>query len=176
MSEVTSPVYTVASVNEILRSELLGTAGPTVAAIVAVVLTICRRPVTRGETQSDPVKVFALLVVLQACHFVEEYATGFHERFPPVLGLAPWPAGFFVAFNLLWLAVWGGALLAMRAGYRAAFFPAWFLALAGMANGVAHPLLAVQARAYFPGLVTSPLVGLVGVVLWRRLIASTTRL
>ena len=38
-----------------------------------------------------------------------------------------------------------------------------------MANGVAHPLLAVQARAYFPVLSTSPLVGLVGVVLWRRL-------
>jgi Protein of unknown function with HXXEE motif len=157
-----------------LRSELLGTSGLTIAALAAVWLTVCRRPLTAGEgRRSGPSTIFALLVGLQACHFVEEYATGFHDRFPPVLGLAPWPAEFFLAFNVAWLVAWSVALVGMRAGYRVAFFPAWFLALAGMVNGLAHPLLALQARAYFPGLLTSPLVGLAGLVLWNRLMAAT---
>ena len=158
---------------ETIRSELLGTTGLSLAAIVAAFLAIRRRPATPREEWSELVKVFALLVVVQACHFVEEYATGFHDLFPRVLGLAPWPARFFLVFNVVCLAVWSVAVIGLRAGYRAAFFPAWFLALAGMVNGIAHPLLAVIASGYFPGLLTSPLVGVAGLMLWRRLITAT---
>ncbi len=54
-----------------------------------------------------------------------------------------------------------------------AFFPVWFFAIAAIVNGVAHPLPAVAARGYFPGLITSPVVGVVGVLLWLRLVAVT---
>ncbi len=36
-------------------------------------------------------------------------------------------------------------------------------------NGVVHPLLAVASGGYFPGLWSSPLVGIVGVLLLRAL-------
>jgi len=52
-------------------------------------------------------------------------------------------------------------------------FPIWCFAIAAIVNGIAHPLLAVAARGYFPGLITSPVVGVVGVLLWIRLIALT---
>ena len=35
---------------------------------------------------------------------------------------------------------------------------AWFLAIAGMFNGIAHPLLALASGGYFPGLVSSPFI------------------
>ena len=54
---------------------------------------------------------------------------------------------------------------------RIAFLPVWFFVLAQLANAVAHPILAIVAGGYFPGLATSPVVGIVGlwlgVTLWR---------
>jgi hypothetical protein len=101
------------------------------------------------------------------------HTTGFHERFPELLGLAPWPVWFFVSFNLFWLAIWILSAWALGARRRAAFFPLWFLAIGCSANGVAHPLLSMRTRGYFPGLVTSLLVDVVGILLLRRLALIT---
>src|SRR5580704_5983036 len=68
---------------------------------------------------------------------------------------------------------WTAAVLGLRAGHRSAFFPAWFLAIASIANGIAHPLLAVRVGGYFPGLLTAPLVGIAGGFLWACLMAMT---
>ncbi|MBI2569230.1 MAG: hypothetical protein HYV63_19595 [Candidatus Schekmanbacteria bacterium] len=40
-------------------------------------------------------------------------------------------------------------------------------------NGIGHPLFAVASGGYFPGLITSPLIGVAGVVLWGRLLRAT---
>ena len=147
---------------------------PTAVALAAVLLTIFRRPVaTRYSERRRATTIFAILVALQAVHFLEEYGTGFHEQFPQVLRLVPWPSDFFVVFNVTWLALGTAAVIGLAAGYRLAFVPAWFFALAGIANGIGHPLLAVLSGGYFPGLVTSPLVGIAGVLLWRSLNAIT---
>lgn len=50
---------------------------------------------------------------------------------------------------------------------------AWFLAIAGMFNGIAHPLLAIAAGGYFPGLVNSPFIGVASVWFWLRLLRAT---
>jgi hypothetical protein len=157
-----------------VRSVLAGTAPLILAAGLALLLALFRRPIVplAGGTRGA-VRVFGVLVLLQALHAVEEYATRFYEAYPEVLGLASWPADFFLAFNLCWLAVWTAAAITFPAGYRLAFFAAWFLAIAGMANGIVHPLLAVVTGGYFPGLLTSPLVGIGGILLWRRLMAIT---
>ena len=42
-----------------------------------------------------------------------------------------------------------------------------------MVNGAAHPLLAVASDGYFPGAISSPVIGLVSVWLWLRLRAAT---
>ncbi|HLE84256.1 MAG TPA: hypothetical protein VJG13_07940 [Thermoanaerobaculia bacterium] len=87
--------------SEGLRSILLGTAGLWAAAAVALYLTLARRGIEVSGMQLWPaVRLAAVAVILQAAHFAEELAIGFHRRFPELLGLAQWPAGFFVSFNL----------------------------------------------------------------------------
>jgi hypothetical protein len=92
-----------------------------------------------------------------------------------LLGLSPWSLRFFVTFNLFWLAVWGLSLWGLKARWQAALFPLWFLGLGCLVNGLAHPAFSLRTGGYFPGLFTSPLVGLVGIFLLRRLSVITTR-
>ncbi len=160
--------------NENLRSVLTGTAGLSAAAVVALLLTIVRRPVDSDLAGRErTARLFLIGLAAQCLHFMEEFVTRFQDRFPALLGLPAWPENFFVAFNLLWLTVWILSAIGLQRGYRAALFPAWFFAIAAIANGVAHPLLALVARGYFPGLISSPVLGVLGVLLWRRLLALT---
>jgi hypothetical protein len=161
-------------VSEALGSIMVGTGGLTVLALVALALTLARSfREPGGRSRTLLVRAAALAIVLQCLHFVEELATGFHVRFPELLELAPWPREFFVAFNVAWLCVWGLSVAGVRAGIRAALFPIWFLALAMVLNGVVQPLLAYLAGGYFPGLWTSPLLGVLGVIVLRRIIRAT---
>lgn len=155
-----------------LQSELLGTAALWAAAFVALGLTWLRPLRKSGARVLWP---FVIGLLFQAAHFLEENATGFRELFPARLGLAPWPSAFFLTFNLAWLAIWAISAVGLHTGSRAALFPVWFFALAAMANGVAHPVLAWLAGGYFPGLYTSPLLGIAGVWLLVKLIGSTER-
>jgi hypothetical protein len=153
-----------------LRSILLGTAGLSVAAAIALLLTLVRG----GMEASGPelrlaVRLAFVTTLVQAGHFAEELATGFHWRFPELLGLSPWSLRFFVSFNLVWLAVWGLSLWGLAERRRSALFPFWFLGIAGVVNGLAHPALSLRTGGYFPGLVTSPLMGVAGIVLLRQL-------
>jgi hypothetical protein len=161
-------------VSDEIESVVVGTLGLSALAVVAVWLTIARERVESGSPSSlavVPVAVTTWLV--QAAHFVEELVTGFHRRFPELMGLSPWPPGFFVSFNLVWLVLWAFSCRTIASGSRPAAFGLWFLSLAGLVNGVAHPLLAAATGGYFPGLFTSPLVGLAGVQLLRRLVRAT---
>lgn len=161
--------------NEELRSILLGTTGLGVAGAVALLLTLARRGIEDSGTRiRGAVRIALVAVFLQAAHFSEELATGFHQRFPALLGLAPWSLRFFVSFNLFWLAIWGLSTWGLAARRRAALFPLWFLAIGCVANGVAHPSFSVRTGGYFPGLVTSPFVGVVGILLLRRLFLVTS--
>jgi hypothetical protein len=157
-----------------LRSILLGTAGLGVAALGALVLTLTRAHPTSDRTELRAATWVALATLLvQAAHFVEELATGFRQQFPEQLGLVAWPRSFFVAFNLLWLVVWTASLPGLFRRRRAALAALWFLGLAALANGVAHPLLALRVDRYFPGLLTSPILGVAGFLLLRRLARIT---
>jgi Protein of unknown function with HXXEE motif len=152
-----------------LRSILTGTAGLDVAAVVALVLTVRRVP---RPIPPDFVRLGWVTLAIQTLHFIEELHTGFEVRFPILLGLVAWPETFFVWFNVVWLAIWAVALIAVRRS-RIALFPLWFLAIAAIANGIGHPLASAATRGYFPGLVTAPLLGLAGLLLFARLMAFT---
>lgn len=119
-------------------------------------------------------QTLAVATVVQSAHFAEEWLTDFHVRFPALFGLEPMPLLFFVVFNVTWIAVWLASVPALRSVRKLAFFAAWFLAIAGMLNGVAHPLMAIASGGYFPGLVSSPFIGLVSVYLWKRLQSATS--
>ena len=159
---------------EEFRSILLGTAGLSVAAAIAAWLTFSRGFPVVGSIRLRVALVLAVIALLsQSGHFAEELVTGFPQRFPALLGLAPWSIRFFVSFNVFWIVVWGFSCWGVMAGRRAALFPLWFLAIASLANGVAHPLLSALTGGYFPGLFTSPLVGVVGFALVRQLLLVT---
>jgi hypothetical protein len=143
--------------SDAVQSVLVGTLGLQVALIAACLFAV--KPV---EPRSVAVSA-RIAVLLQALHFAEEWRAGFPERFPEMLGLAPWPAWFFAPFNIACFALWLAAILDRSKAYfsRVAL---WFLVIAALFNAVAHPLLALRAGGYFPGLYTAPLVGLAG--LW----------
>lgn len=145
------------------------------AALAAIGLTQARRsPPENAAQRSAAARILVLALVVQGIHFTEEALTGFPERLAALLGLPAMPMSFFLIFNLAWLAIWVVSVPALRGARRAAFFAAWFLAIAGMINAVAHPLLAVAAGGYFPGLVTSPFIGAAAAWLWLRLREATT--
>ena len=152
-----------------LPSEIAGTAGLWIVAAAAVFLTVSGRTRPLHPARLRRAAVGAL--VLQLAHGSEEYVTGFAQRFPVVLGLTPWSNRFFLAFNVTWLLLWALAIVTLYRGRAPLTARAvlWFLALAGLLNAIAHPLLALRAGGYFPGLVTALPLGLAGGVLGARL-------
>lgn len=143
-----------------------------VLAAVAIGLTMSRGFDPRAGL-GGALRASVLALALQAVHFAEELMTGFHERFPELLGFSAMPVLLFVLFNVLWLVIWGLSVAGLRHRMRVALFPLWFLALGSAMNGVAHPLLALAAGTYFPGLITSPLSGAAGIWLITRLASVT---
>ena len=143
-------------------------------ALAAAWLTVSRS--SEGRDWHDRrAASFALAAAtgIQCVHFVEEWVTSFHVSFPALLGLDPLPLSFFVSFNVVWISLWLASIRLLRDGVKAAFFCAWFLALAGILNSVAHPAMAFISGGYFPGLVTSPFIGIAAALLLKRLYLAT---
>lgn len=118
-------------------------------------------------------RVFVIAIAAQCIHFTEEATTGLNERFPALFGLPAVPQEVFVTLNLVAIGIWIVSVPGLRAGQTGAFFVAWFLALASVFNVVAHPVLALIDGRYFPGLVSSLLVGATGIWFCRRLYTAT---
>jgi hypothetical protein len=119
------------------------------------------------------VPVYLAAVVVQCTHLAEEYATGFHRAFPPVLGAEPWSGGRFLAFNLVWLAVFAAGGVGLARSKRPAYLVALFLALGGgIGNGLGHLALVARAGGYFPGAYTGVLALVAGIVLANSLLGT----
>lgn len=144
------------------------------AAFAALLLAQFRRsPPDNTKERSAASRTLAITIGIQVLHFIEELVTGFPDQFPAVFGVPGMSYTFFIAFNLAWIAIWVASIPGLQLGQPPTYFAAWFLAIAGMLSGIGHPLIAISAGGYFPGLVTAPLIGLAGVWLWRRLYAAT---
>ncbi len=115
----------------------------------------------------------AIAILAQAGHFAEELTTALHERLSAAFGLPPMSLGLFVSFNVTWLVIWALSAWGLARRHHVALFPLWFLGIASVANGLLHPLLALNAGGYFPGLATSPLMAVVGALLLARLARVT---
>jgi len=140
------------------------------AALAALYQTLAHRPLSRGgDTLKPAAMALAVAACIQAVHFAEEALTDFPGRLGALLGIPAMPTSFFLAFNLCWLAIWAASIPGLLSARPWAFFAAWFLAIAGTINGVAHPGLAFASGAYFPGLATSPFIGVAGIWLARKL-------
>ncbi len=144
------------------------------AALAAVILARGRSsPPENLAKRRTAARLLVLATAIQAIHFTEEATTGFPERLGALLGLPAMPMSFFLTFNVAWLVIWVVSVPGIGSAKSFAYFAAWFLAIAGMLNGVAHPLLAIAAGGYFPGLITSPFIGAAGVWLWLGLRKAT---
>ncbi len=144
------------------------------AALFALYLALARHPSSDNKAQQKlAAQALGVAVILQGIHFTEELVTGFHERFPAIFGLEAIPVSIFIAFNVLWLMAWSASIRGIEKTVTIAYFAAWFLAIAGILNGIAHPMLALAEGSYFPGLFSSPFIAIACVALWRRLIIAT---
>ncbi len=74
-----------------------------------------------------------------------------------------------ISFNVAWLVIWALSAWGLARRHHVALFPLWFLGIGSVANGLLHPLLALNAGGYFPGLATSPVMAVVGALLLARL-------
>ncbi len=153
------------------QSFIIGTSGLTLAMCVSAILVLLRPGTKTWQTRKlQPILAFSLLG--QAIHFAEEAFTGFHYRFPELLGLPAWPFPLFVSFNLSLLALWAWGLSSpLHQRFYAIMY--WFFAFASILNGIAHPTFSVLVGGYFPGLYSSPVVGILGVLLLIRLYKAT---
>ena len=157
-----------------LGSFLVGTIPLDVLLIIALRLTLTRpADLAVPARRRRLIGLFAAAILIQGGHFAEEWATGFNQRYPALLGLHPWSIDLWAGFNLVWIAIWCLAIVGLARRWRPALLPVWFLALACVVNCAAHPLLALAAGGYFPGLWSSPLCGVVGAPLLAALVRLT---
>lgn len=161
--------------NDNVRSMVFGPSVLYGVAIVALILTIGRRPVKNSSQQIDGIiGLYLIGIAFQCLHFTEEFVTRFYVRAPEFLGFVAWSPEFFVTLNLVWIAVWLAGAAGIRKHIRVAFFPIWFFAIGMVGNAIWHPLLCLATAGYFPGLFTSPFGGIVGAMLLSRLWKMTS--
>ncbi len=142
--------------------------------VVALVLAVVRRPCpVREGAHTRHIKAFLIGISCQCFHFLQEFVTDLLLYFPPLFGVVCLSAELFVGFNPFWFGIWVLSVFGPLRSSRVTYFPIWFFALAMCLNGLVHPLLALLVAGYFPGLVTSPVVGMMGVVVTIRLFQLT---
>jgi len=113
--------------------------------------------------------IYSIGIVVQILHFFEEYSTGFQTRFPVFFGYQ-WSDNLYVAFNSIWLFLFFLATWGVYKKVRLAYIIVWFFALiAGIGNGLFHPVVSIFQGGYFPGLITSPFLLVIGILLVREL-------
>jgi hypothetical protein len=121
---------------------------------------------------------FALLIVAQAAHSVEEYEFRLFETFGPAgfvsrLFSSDAATGFAVAnLAIVLFGLWCYAAR-VRTMHPSAPVYAWSWTCLELANGMVHLVLAISRGGYFPGVGTAPLLLASAGYLSRRLVTSS---
>jgi hypothetical protein len=120
---------------------------------------------------------FALLVLAQAAHSVEEYVGRLWESFPPARYLTSListdrEVGFLVInVGLVAFGVWCAAWPVRRAWPSATAF-IWFWVVIQTINGIGHPLWSLAQGGYTPGVATAPVLLVLALLLARDLLGE----
>jgi hypothetical protein len=106
---------------------------------------------------------FALVILAQAAHSVEEYVYRLFDVFGPARFVSRvFSANLSLGFALANIAVvlFGGwcYFARVRLSHPSARGYAWFWTCLELANGVGHVILAAGQGVYFPGVGTAPLL------------------
>lgn len=108
-------------------------------------------------------KSFLILVLFQGLHSTEEYIGALWTVFPPaeyISGLLSdnLRTGFLIInLTLFIFGIWSW-VYPVRNKYSFAGGIIWFWIIIELLNGIGHPLLAIYAHSYIPGVVTAPLL------------------
>ncbi len=118
--------------------------------------------------------LFALLVMTQAAHSIEEYIGRLWESFPParyITGVVSNDRELgFLVLNLCLVAFGVWCLLwPVRRGWSVAAGLMWLWVFVQTINGLAHPLWSIRQGEYTPGLVTAPILLGLAILLARQL-------
>ena len=144
-------------------------------ALAAIVLTAIRPHIRMDRVaRSRFLIVLGLTIIGQFFHFVEELLSELYVELPSMFGFPPVSESFFMRANLAFLAIWVVALFALRRGIVIGLLPLWFLGWAELLNLFLHPVLALWTGGYFPGVVTAPIVGVLGILSLKELFGVTT--
>jgi hypothetical protein len=117
---------------------------------------------------------FGALVLAQAAHSTEEYTGRLWESFPPArlvssLVSQDLARGFLILnLSLVVFGLWCW-LVPVRRGWPVAVPLAWGWVLVEIVNGIGHPLWSLRQGAYTPGVLTAPLLLILGINLALRL-------
>ena len=107
---------------------------------------------------------FAISLLVQIAHSIEELSTGFHKKWY-VFKMSFWVfLAFEVVYESFWISVWLFQDFPSRA-----YLQAFFLALM-FANGVQHIVWSGNVKKYIPGLITAPVHIIVFLVFYFRTI------
>jgi hypothetical protein len=148
-------------------------AAPAAAAVILTALRPHLPPDERGSRRL--VLVVGLTLCAQVLHFFEELLTELYVEFPTTFGFPAAEQAVFVWANITALVVWVAALLAVRQGIVIALLPLWFLGFSELLNLFLHPYLALKTGGYYSGVVTAPLVGVLGIMTIRELARVTAK-
>jgi hypothetical protein len=117
---------------------------------------------------------FALLVVTQAAHSVEEYVGRLWETFPParfLTGLVSQNREWgFLALNValvafgVWCFMWP-----IHRDWPSASLLAWIWVAIELINGIGHSLWSLRMGGYTPGVATAPALLVIALYLGRQL-------
>lgn len=134
------------------------------------------------NTRSGPnnSSLFLGLAATQAAHSIEEYLFNLFDVFEParfLIGLVAedLALGFAVVNTMVVAFIFWTYFFRIRPESPNARAWIWGWSLVGLANGIGHILLAINAGAYFPGVVTAPLLVLFSLALIYRLVHPVGR-
>lgn len=156
-----------------LTPTMIALAAPAAAAVIMTGLRPHLTPDKKARRRLF--LVVGLTIAGQVLHFGEELLTELYVVFPTSFGYPAAPQSVFVSANITALVVWTGALLAVRQGIVIAVLPLWFLGFAELLNLFLHPGLAIWTGGYYPGVITAPLVGALGIMTIRELTRATAK-
>jgi len=106
---------------------------------------------------------FLFLIIAQAAHSFEEYFGHLWAVLTPARAVSGFfsdnlQTGFAIANTLIVLLGLLCYLGPIRRSWKGAAAIAWFWAILELSNGVGHIFFAIEARGYFPGVYTAPLL------------------
>ena len=124
--------------------------------------------------------LFLGLAMSQAAHSIEEYFFNLFDVFEPARFLIELIAedlalGFAVVNTMVVAFIFWTYFFRIRPESPNAKAWIWGWSLVELANGIGHILLAINARAYFPGVVTAALLVLFSLALIYRLVHPVGR-